>query len=450
MRKKKEIIATIASTEFPNKSIIKHNDRIYKFKGGIPGQVVKILPKRRKNNYTEAKLVEVLEKSDLETHETCDVFGRCGGCAYQSISYENEIKIKVDGIKKLYNGLYDGEIKENPAKSIKNYRNKMEYSFGDQEIGGPIFLGMHTKGKFYEITPTLNCNIVPEGFEIIRKKVQEYAREKEFDFYRIKTHKGFLRHLVLKYSFSEDAYMINVITSSQGELYKEDFLKSLEELEIKDKIKSVLHTINDSMSDSVQADKVEVLLGDSYLVEEMFGLKFHIGPFSFFQPNPIMAKKLYSIALNMAGDIHDKTVFDLYSGTGTISQIFSKKAKRVYGIEIVEEAVEKAKNSARLNEIENCEFIVGDVLEKIDELKDLADIIVLDPPREGIHPKAIKKIIDIKPEKFVYISCNPVTQARDLAIMKENGYEIEDVEILDQFPRTTHVECIALIQRVKS
>ena len=450
MRKKKEIISTITSTEFPNKSIVEYNDRLYKFKGGIPGQVVKILPKRRKNSYTEAKLVEVLEKSELETHETCDVFGRCGGCAYQSISYEDEIKIKAGGIKKLYEGLYDGKIKVNPAKSINGYRNKMEYSFGDQEIGGSIFLGMHTKGKFYEITPTLNCNIVPEGFEIIRQKIQEYAREKEFDFYRIKNHEGFLRHLVLKYSFSEDSYMINIVTSSQGELYKEDFLKSLEALEIKDKIKSVLHTTNDSMSDSVQADKVEVLLGDSYLVEEMFGLKFHIGPFSFFQPNPIMAKELYEIALNMAGDIHDKTVFDLYSGTGTISQIFSKKAKRVYGIEIVEEAVGKAKDSAKLNEIENCEFIAGDVLEKIDKLKDLADIIVLDPPRDGIHPKAIKKIIDIKPEKFIYISCNPVTQVRDLKIMKENGYEIEDVEILDQFPRTTHVECIALIQRVKS
>ncbi|MDO5018173.1 MAG: 23S rRNA (uracil(1939)-C(5))-methyltransferase RlmD [Lagierella massiliensis] len=445
--RKKEIIGEIKKIEFPNKSILIDKDNIYKFKGGIPGQKVKIAHKRRKNDYVEAKLIEVLEKSKLETNKTCDVFGVCGGCSYQSIPYEEEIKIKIEGIKDLYKDIYDKEIKVNPAISTNSYRNKMEYSFGDKVKDGPLVLGLHSRGRYYEITPTTNCNIVVEGFEIIRKNLEQYFRQKGKKFYKSRRHEGFLRHLVLKYSFSKDEFLINLVTSSQDDLDEREFVNYLKNISLKSKISTIIHTINDGLSDTVQADEIKILFGKGYIEEELLGLKFHIGPFSFFQPNPNMAKVLYTRALKLAGDISDKTVFDLYSGTGTIGQIFSKKAKRVYGIEIVEEAVEKAKETCKLNNITNCEFIQGDVLEKIEELKSLADIIVLDPPREGIHPKAIKKILNIKPEKFVYISCNPVTQARDLKIMLENGYSIENLEILDQFPRTSHLECIAMMVR---
>ncbi len=448
MRKKKEIVGTIETLEFPNKSILICEGKSYVFKGGIPGQKVKIVAKGKKRSFYEAKLVEVLEKADTENHPTCKVFGTCGGCAYQSIDYDEEIKIKEEGIKRLFKDVCTGEFKVNPVLSIKGYRNKMEYTFGDMEKGGPLMLGLHSKGRFYEITPTLECNIVPEGFEIIRQEVQEYFRKTSHKFYRSRLYIGLLRHLVIKYSFSKDEYMVNIVTTSQEDWDRDKFVEHLKNITMPGKIKTIIHTINDSLSDAVKAEKIQTLYGPGYLEEELLGLKFHMGPFSFFQPNPQMAKVLYSRALELAGNISNKTVFDLYSGTGTIGQIFSKKAKKVYGIEIVEEAVEKAKDTCRLNKIENCEFIQGDVLEKIEELRDLAEIIVLDPPREGIHPKALEKLLKIKPEKFVYISCNPVTQARDLRIMKDFGYKVEQMEIVDQFPRTYHVETIALIQKM--
>ena len=444
-RKKKEIIGIIEENIFPNKSLINYEDKKYIFKGGIKGQKVKIVSQRRKKEYTEGKILELLEKSPIEKNKTCIPFGVCGGCAYQSLEYSEELSLKHEMLKKLYSNVYKEEIKINPSPSETAYRNKMEYSFGDKEKGGELTLGMHSKGRFYEICETDTCNIVNEGYEIIRKAVQNYFREKNTAYYRKQTHIGLLRHLVVRYSFSENEYMVNLVTSTQEDWNKEEFVKLLLSLELGGTIKTIIHTSNDSLSDAVVPEKVNILYGDGFITEKLLGLTFQISPFSFFQPNPKAAEKLYEKALEFAGDINNKTVFDLYSGTGTIGQVFSKNAKKVMGIEIIEEAVEKANETCVLNKIENAEFVTGDVLEKIEELKDEADIIVLDPPRDGIHPKAINKIINIKPEKFVYISCNPVTQVRDLEIMMNNGYKLEKLEIFDQFPRTVHCEVVALL-----
>lgn len=446
-RRKKEIIGIIKENKFPNKSIIELDDKKYIFKGGIKGQEVRIVTQRKRKDHIEAKLFETIEKSPLEKNITCPQFGICGGCAYQSLEYSEEIKLKKEMLVNLYKNIYTEEITINPSPNSKAYRNKMEYSFGDKEKGGKLTLGMHSKGRFYEITETDDCNIVNEGFEIIRKAVQEYFRNNNSNFFRKQDHKGFLRHLVIRYSFYKKEFMVNLVTSSQNELKKEEFIELLLNLKIDGEIKTIIHTTNDSLSDAVIPEKVEIIYGEGYISEKLLGLDFQISPFSFFQPNPKAAEFLYSKALEFAGDINNKTVFDLYSGTGTIGQIFSKNAKKVYGIEIVEEAVEKAVETCKLNNIENAEFIPGDVLEKIEELKDYADIIVLDPPRDGIHPKAINKIINIKPEKFVYISCNSVTQVRDLEIFLENGYELEKLELVDQFPRTVHVEAIVKLER---
>ncbi|QQK08421.1 23S rRNA (uracil(1939)-C(5))-methyltransferase RlmD [Miniphocaeibacter halophilus] len=446
-RKKKEITGIIKENRFPNKSIMEADNKKYIFKGGIKGQEVRIVTQRRKKDYTEAKLVEILSKSEIERRIPCPPFGICGGCAYQTLEYEEELKLKGEMLENLYSDIYSKEIIINPSPSSTAYRNKMEYSFGDREKGGELTLGMHSKGRFYEICETDNCNIVNEGYEIIRKAVQNYFRENNTLFYKKRNHEGFLRHLIVRYSFSENEYMVNLVTTSQEELNKEEFIELLLGLKLDGKIKTIIHTGNDSLSDAVVPEKVDILFGDGYLTEKLLGLEFQISPFSFFQPNPKAAEVLYSKALEFAGNINNKTVFDLYSGTGTIGQIFSQKAKKVIGIEIVEEAVEKARETCKLNNISNAEFIAGDVLEKIEELKDQADIIVLDPPRDGIHPKAIKKIINIKSEKFVYISCNPVTQVRDLKIFLENGYKLEKMELVDQFPRTVHVEALALLTK---
>ena len=445
-RKKKEIIGIIKENSFPNKSIMEIEDKRYIFKGGIEGQEVKILTNRKRHNHIEGRLLEVLEKSPLEKNIPCPPFGECGGCAYQSLVYENELELKKKMIEKLYYPIYSDEIKINPSPLEKGYRNKMEYTFGDKIKGGDLTLGMHSKGRFYEITETIECNIVNNDFEIIRKEVQDYFRNKNLDFYHNRQNKGLLRHLVLRYSFSENEFMVNLVTTSQEEWNKEEFVSFILDIKLDGKIKTIIHTTNDALSDAVIPEKVNILYGDGFIKEKLLGLEFQISPFSFFQPNPLAAEKLYEKALEFAGDINNKVIFDLYSGTGTIGQIFSKKAKKVIGIEIVEEAVKKAKETCLLNNITNAEFIAGDVLEKIEELKDEGDIIVIDPPRDGIHPKAIDKIIAFQPEKFIYISCNPVTQVRDLEIFLENGYKLEEIELFDQFPRTYHTEAIVKLE----
>ena len=321
-RKRKEIIGIIQENKFPNKSIIEIDDKKYIFKGGIKGQEVKVVTQRRKRGYTEAKFLELINKSSLETENPCPGFGICGGCSYQTLKYEEELELKKEMLSKLYSTVYGKEIVMNPSPSKSGYRNKMEYSFGDKEKGGELTLGMHSKGRFYEICETDNCNIVNRGYEIIRKEVQGYFRDRNTSFYKKRTHEGLLRHLVVRYSFTKKEYMVNLVTSSQEEWSKEDFVRTLLNLELDGEIKTIIHTTNDSLSDAVVPEKVDILYGEGYITEKLLGLEFQISPFSFFQPNPKAAEKLYEKALELAGDIDNKTVFDLYSGTGTIGQVF--------------------------------------------------------------------------------------------------------------------------------
>lgn len=453
MVKKNEIIEfEIKRVDFPNKGRSKFEDKNIKFKGGIKGQKVKARVKKKKKDYIEAQVLEIIESSPLETNIGCDHLEECGGCTYQTLPYEAELKLKENQIKDLFEreGLdinFLG-IEKNP--NPKAYRNKMEYTFGDEYKDGPLALGMHKKGRFYEVVDVDDCNIVDEDFTKIRNRVLNYFKEigaKEFNRRR---HIGFLRHLVIRKALSTGEIMINLVTSSQDTLDREEFLKVLLENIYKGEITGIFHTLNDSMGDVVKADKLDLLYGRDYILEEILGLKFKISPFSFFQTNTFGAEKLYSIAREFAGDIDDKIVFDLYSGTGTIAQIIAPLAKRVIGIEIVEEAVEKAKENAQLNSIENIQFIAGDVLKAIENVEEKPDLIIIDPPREGINPKAINKIIDFNPEKFVYISCNPITLVRDLKVFEERGYRIDKAKAMDMFSRTPHVETVVSLSHKKA
>ena len=447
MRRKKEVIGIIEGTDFPNKSYFTEENKKYFFKGGIKGQKVRVLTQRKRKEGIQSKFLELLENSTLETETPCPAFGVCGGCTYQTLEYKTESDIKKEMMKKLYENLYTEELYFHPLEKISAYRNKMEYSFGDQYKGGPLTLGLHSKGRFYEICDTTGCNIVEEDFEKVRKAVEEYFREGGFSYYRKQTHQGLLRHLVVRYAFHSKEILVNLVTSSQVKWNKEEFVEMLKALPVNGKIHSIYHTTNDSLADAVIPEKLDLLYGEEFINEELLGLKFQITPFSFFQPNPSMAEKLYERALELAGDLENKKVYDLYSGTGTISQVFAKKADKVYGIEIIEEAVESAKGTALRNGLENVEFICGDVLEKIEDLENKVDVLVLDPPRDGIHPKAIDPILDTKPETIVYISCNPKTQARDLRLILEKGYKLEKLEFFDQFPRTVHVESLVLLSK---
>ncbi|WFA08053.1 23S rRNA (uracil(1939)-C(5))-methyltransferase RlmD [Tissierella sp. Yu-01] len=448
MVKKNEIIEfVIDKVEFPNKGKASYEGNLVKFKGGIEGQRVSAKISRKRRGTIEAKIIEVIEKSPLEAEPRCKHFGICGGCSYQTLSYQDELKLKESQVRELFEReeLDINLLGIEPSPIEGTYRNKMEYTFGDEEKGGPLSLGLHMKGRFYETVNTSDCNIVDNDFTLIRESVRKYFEEKNMPFYNTRQHQGVLRHLVIRKALSSGEVLVNLVTSSQQEINIEEFKETLIDLKINGEIKGILHTINDGLSDVVKADRLDLLYGRDYIIEEILGLKFKISPFSFFQTNSLGAEKLYSIAREFAGDIDDKVVFDLYSGTGTIAQIMAPVAKKVIGIEIIEEAVEMANENAKLNKLDNVEFIAGDVLKAVDDLKEKPDLIVIDPPRDGIHPKAINKIIDFSPDTFVYVSCNPVTLARDLKVFIERGYKVEKAKLMDMFPRTPHVEVVTRI-----
>lgn len=454
----------IERVEFPNKGIVQIEDKKVIVKNGMPGQKVQFMINKKKGSRVEGRLLEVLERSPLETRQpVCSIFPDCGGCMYQTMSYENQLEMKAKQIQSLIDQAVKagGQVDEqgNPDyvfEGIKGsprefaYRNKMEFSFGDEYKDGPLTLGLHKKGSTYDVLNALDCKLVHQDMNEILKCVLEYCQEQGYDYYHKMQHVGFLRHLLLRRGNTTGEILVNLVTTSQVEADFEELKDRLLSLTLEGKIVGFLHIINDALSDVVKSDEMRILYGKDYFYEEILGLRFKITPFSFFQPNSYGAEVLYETAREYIGDTKDMTVFDLYSGTGTISQILAAVAKEVIGVEIVEEAVLAAKENARLNGIGNCRFIAGDVLKVLDEIQEKPDFIVLDPPRDGIHPKALPKILEYGVEKMVYISCKPTSLARDLEMFLEKGYRVEKVCCVDQFCQTVHVETVVLLGRKKS
>lgn len=448
MKKNDIIEVTIQDMNFPNIGKAVYEGKKIKIKNALPGQKVKARISRSRKDSAEAKVVEIVEPADYEHEPGCEHFSFCGGCSYQTIPYEKQIEIKSIQVKKIL----DSILTENyeflpivPSPKKTEYRNKMEFSFGDEVKEGPLTLGMHRRNSFHSIVNTSGCSIVDEDFRQILSSILSYFHGNSQSYYHKTTNIGFLRYLLVRKAEKTGQILINLITTSQSTLNEKEFVDLILSLNLKGNIKCIAHSIYDGVADVAKAEEMRILYGEDRIVEELLGLKFNISSFSFFQTNSLGAEKLYSIVRDFIGTTKDKVIFDLYSGTGTIGQILAPSAKKVIGIEIVEEAVEKANENAKLNNLENCTFIAGDVLKKIDELDDIPDIIVLDPPREGIHPKAIQKIIDYKPETFIYISCKPTSLEKDLPVFLENGYKITKVQCVDMFPMTPHVETIVLM-----
>lgn len=447
-KKKKEFELKIEKTEFPNKGIGTYNDKKVVVKGALEGQIVKVRTKKNRKARIDANLIEVIEKSKREIEPKCIHFSDCGGCSYQNLSYEDQLDMKKNQVLDLFDKAdikgFDFEGIEKSPK-VWEYRNKMEFTFGDEYKDGPLTLGMHQKGKFYEILSVPHCEIVDDDFTNILTTVLEYFREKGTSFYHKRSHTGVLRHLVLRKAEMTGEILINLVTSSQENLILDELVERLMKIDYIGKLKGVLLTLNDSLGDVVQSDKTITLYGEDYITEELLGLKFNISPFSFFQTNSSGAEKLYEIARDYAGDTDDKTVFDLYCGTGTIAQIMAPVAKKVIGIEIVEEAVEKARDNAKLNNLDNCEFIAGDVLKEIDNIKEKPDLIILDPPRAGVHKSAIEKIAAFDSKTIVYVSCKPTSLVEDIKEFERLGYSVKKVKCMDMFPHTPHVEAAILM-----
>ncbi len=441
-----EDIVNIEHIEFPNKGVGQFKeDKVY-IKNTIPGQKVKALIKKKKQKY-EGRLIEIIEKAPYEIEPFCKSFGVCGGCTYQNISYDKELDIKKNNVLNI---LKDEEITGfdflgiNKSPDISCYRNKMEFSFGDTGKDGELSLGMRKRNSYYEVVNADDCKIVSEDIRKILKCVLSYFKNTEETFYHKMKKTGSLRHLLVRQAFFTKEVIIGLVTSSQFNSDLEKLKEDMLSLDIEGEIKGFLHIVNDSIADVVKADKINVVYGNDYFYEKLLGLDFKISLFSFFQTNSQGAEKLYSIIKKFVGEVNNQIVFDLYCGTGTIAQIVAKEAKKVIGIELVEEAVESAKINAKLNNLDNCEFIAGDVYKIVEELNEKPDLIILDPPREGINPKAIKKIVDFNTDRIIYVSCKASSLAKDLKAFIENGYKIDKIELMDMFPRTYHVELITL------
>ena len=449
--KRKDIIEfEVGSMEFGGESSTLIGKRKVKMKGGITGQKVKAVVKKARSEKAEVKLLEVVENSPLETAPVCKHFGECGGCSILSLPYEKQLEIKSEQVLKLFEeqditGFEFLGIEGSPVERL--YRNKMEYTFGDEVKGGPLTLGMHKKGRHLDIITVDGCELVDEDFIKVLSSTVEYFAQKNLPYYRINSHQGYLRNLVVRKGVNTNELMVNIVTTTQEDFDMTEYKDMILNLGTKAEVVSILHTLNDGLADAVNCDELRVLHGRDHIYEELLGLRFKISPFSFFQTNTLGAEKLYSMAREFVGDYKDKVLYDLYSGTGTIGQVLSQKARKVYGIEIVEEAVEAANENAKLNGLTHCEFIAGDVAKTVNSLKERPDIIIVDPPRPGIHKDAVRDISKFNAEEIIYISCNPKTLVVDLQGFESYGYEVKKVRCMDMFPNTPHCETVVLLQR---
>lgn len=541
MKKGQVYEGIVERVDFPNKGIVKVGEETCIVKNSLPGQKVMLKVNKVRKGKAEARLLEVLEKSPLETGTLCSHFGVCGGCTYLSLLYREQLHIKEEQVKKILDEklkkqdipyLWEG-IKGSPK--IYEYRNKMEFSFGDEEKDGLLSLGMHKRGSFYDVVTVSDCQIIDQDYRIILENVLQYFQQKKVSYYHRLKHIGFLRHLLVRKASKTGEILVALVTTSQfpwenklednfiekqdlgqeaeqklkkceeekieeGEIKEEktkekeieeeeikegkieeekikkektekekieeekaeeitnlvkEFALMLQKLEkegkLKGKIAGILHITNDSLADVVKSDKTDILYGKDFFYEELLGLHFKISTFSFFQTNTFSAEVLYQTACEYAQEvgISKKTIFDLYSGTGTIAQIMAAVADKVIGVEIVKEAVEAARKNAKMNGLNNCQFIAGDVLAVMNEITEKPDIIILDPPRDGVHPKALSRIISYGAENIIYISCKPTSLARDLEVFLESGYIVKKAVAIDQFPWTANVETVVLLSQQK-
>lgn len=558
MKKGDIVEGVIEEYSFPNKGSFFHTEEIKNpegevtdtitrkitVKGALPGQTVKARIKKKKEGQAEGILIDTVKESPLEIKRPmCNHFYSCGGCTYQTFSYDEQLKLKEDMVKKLLGTVIPSLAGDTDSDFFKwegilkspsqfRYRNKMEFTFGDAEKDGPLTLGLHRQHSTHDIISIDSCALVSPAWNEILKYTQKFYRDRGVPHYNKRTHTGVLRNLVIRESATDGSIIVNLVTtthhsidqytreipwnekrsetvdelclpeyvagllslgdtqpvgmdgySSHGYdnvtgsygmhtkkiirdkngIFKNAYLSDeekggsgeFESLTRYNRIVGVLYTECDTLADAIIPDTVTLLYGEDYLMEEVLGLKFKISPYSFFQTNTKGSEVLYSKVREYAleedadSDVKKKgVIYDLYSGTGTIAQMMAPVAEKVYGIEIVEEAVEAAKENAKLNKLTNCEFIAGDVLKKLDELEEKPDMIILDPPRDGVNPKALQKILSYGVESIVYISCKPTSLARDLEIFKANGYMPIKGCCCDMFPNTQHVETIVKIIKV--
>ncbi len=400
----------------------------------------------------------------LVTMDKCIHDDFCGGCVYQGVAYEKQLLEKENEVRELFlkenlNPCHFESIEGCPEAFRTGYRNKMEYTFGDMEKDGPLCLGMHQRGRFMSVVTVDECLLVDEDFNKILSYTLEFCKTKGYPKYHKKSHRGMLRNLILRKGNRTGEILVNIVTSSQGEHDEHGagdarfdagaWASGMLNLPVNNKIVGIMHTINDNIADAVKCDELRLLFGRDHYFELIGGLKFKVHEFAFFQTNVEAVERLYTEAMALIPDFSGKEVFDLYCGTGTISQLAALAARHVLGVELVKESVDSAVENAEINQLSNCDFICGDVFKVLqNSTEKRPDVIFLDPPRVGISTEAVSKIASYSVKRIVYISCNPKSLVKNLVQFRELGYEITYVKPFDNFPMTRHIECLVLMTQL--
>ena len=447
VEKNKEYIVDIIDTGFQGEGIAKIDGLTIFIPNAIKGEKLKILIVKVLSSHAFGKIVEIIEKSPYRIESDCTTYKRCGGCSLRHIKYEETLKMKQNAVQSLVNKTLANKIKVNETVGMENpyhYRNKAQYPVGLNKDGKPV-IGVFAN-RTHEIIPINTCFIQNKQTEEIAKYIFEFLVKNNISVYNEKTQKGLVRHIVTKIGIKTNEIMCILVINGK-EMPKEKEL--VEELTNKFKnIKTIVKNINTKNTNVILGNENINLFGDGYITDILGEYKFKISPMSFYQVNPLQAEKLYNLGVESANITKNDVVFDLYCGIGTISLFMSKFAKKVYGVEIVEEAIIAAKENAKINNVDNTEFIAGDVEKVLDELVNvkqiMPDIIMVDPPRRGLDNTSIENIKKVRPKKVVYISCNPATLVRDLAKLEEI-YEVKKIKPVDMFPYSSSVECVSLL-----
>lgn len=448
VEKNKEYIVDIIDQGFEGEGIAKIDNFTIFIEGAIKGEKCKILIVKVTTSHAFGKLIEILENSKYRVETDCGTYKRCGGCNLRHIDYEETLNIKQNTVQNLVNKTLNNKINVNMTIGMGNpynYRNKAQYPVGLDKNNEPV-MGVYAK-RTHEIIPMRNCMIQNPLSEQIANFVFHFFIQNNVPIYNEKNGKGLLRHIVIKVGIRTHEIMCILVLNGK-ELKRE---KELVKLLIKEfpEVKTVVKNINVKNTNVILGNENEVIYGDGYIYDKLGDYTFKISPMSFYQINPVQTEVLYNTAIEMANLSKTETLFDLYCGIGTIGIFASTYVKKVYGIEIVKQAIEDAKENASINDIRNIEFFAGDVEKIFEDVlnknNDKPDVIFVDPPRKGLDRHTIENILNVKPKKVIYISCNPASLVRDLKLLEEK-YDVREIQPVDMFPFTSHVECVAVLQ----
>jgi len=457
------ILENIAITDYAaeGKSLVRHDGKVIFVSGAIPGDVVNIQIGKSKKDWAEGRAISIVEPSPDRLVPFCKHFGNCGGCKWQMLPYEKQLQFKQQEAEQNLRRIGKIDIPEMlpiiGSDNTKHYRNKLEFTFSnkrfltneeigsEQSISQQDALGYHAPRIFDKIIDIHECHLLDPINDAIRNTIRTYAKAHALEFYDIREHSGWLRNIIIRYTSTQEL-MVNICLNYDEEEKRNALLQHL--LEQVPSITTLLYTINPKWNDTIYDLEPQVFFGKGYVNEKLGDINFIISPKSFFQTNTKQAEKLYGVAKSFAGLTGNEIVYDLYCGTGSIGLFVADMAKKIIGVEVIEDAIKDAKQNAALNNIEHASFFAGDVIkicnDEFFQTHGKPDVVITDPPRAGMHEKLVKKLLVMEAPTIVYVSCNTATQARDIALLAEK-YTVKKVQAVDMFPHTHHIECVALL-----